>query len=227
MLLHLLVSVAATFVFTVALYWLVAPQCRFAPLFGVFLLVYLSCSGLGFWTSVWLSPALSGIIGILGVLSFVLFGGKLFANEGEYDIDQQTKDLCLRLEVKELGFLQKFVVQKKIQVAFPPVEYPLALVFWGLSLLSPMRWSYGELEKTRTTSHSHTRAINFLFLLELVVLVIMEPYRMYLKDKELTYLYTLWGFSYSHLDQAWVALALLCFLLRVLPYVAMVRQERK
>jgi hypothetical protein len=82
MLLHLLVSVAATFLFSISLYWLVAPQCSFGPMFGVFLLIYLACSGLGFWTSILLSPSLSGIIGILGVLSFVLFGGSLFEYGG-------------------------------------------------------------------------------------------------------------------------------------------------
>jgi len=82
MMLHLLVSIAATFLFSITLYWLVAPRCSFAPLFGVFLLIYLTCSGLGFWTSILLSPALSGIIGILGVFSFVLFGGSMFAFGG-------------------------------------------------------------------------------------------------------------------------------------------------
>ncbi len=134
MLLHLLVSVAATFLFSCTLYWLLAPQCSFGPLFGAFLLVYLSCAGLGFWTSVLLSPGLAGIIGILGVLSFVLFGGSLFV----------------------------------FGVAFPPTQYVLPMVFWGISLISPMRWAY-----------------------ELVVLIIMEPYTPYMKDKEFNYLYTL------------------------------------
>lgn len=62
---------------------------------------------------------------------------------------------------------------------------------------------------------------------ELVVLIIMEPFAPYMKDKDFGYLFVLFGFSYEHYNQAWVALALLCFLLRVVPYVSMVRQERK
>lgn len=75
---HLLVSVVATFLFSVTLYWLLAPQCSFGALYLVFFLVHLACAGLGFWTSVVLSPSLSGLVGILGVLSFVLFGGSMF-----------------------------------------------------------------------------------------------------------------------------------------------------
>ena len=78
MMLHMLVSVTATFLFTISFYWLVAPHSPFGLLFVVFFLVYLCCSGVGFWTSVLLVPSLSGLIAILGVLAFVLFGGSMF-----------------------------------------------------------------------------------------------------------------------------------------------------
>lgn len=55
----------------------------------------------------------------------------------------------------------------------------------------------------------------------------MKPFQPFMKDKDFGYLFVLFGFSYDHYHQAWVALALLCFLLRVVPYVTMVRQERK
>jgi hypothetical protein len=56
---HLLVSLVGVFLFTITLFWLVAPRCSFSLLYSVFLLVDLCCSGLGFWTSVILSPQLS------------------------------------------------------------------------------------------------------------------------------------------------------------------------
>jgi len=67
----------------------------------------------------------------------------------------------------------------------------------------------------------------FKFPQELLVLIIMKPFQPFMKDKDFGYLFVLFGFSYDHYHQAWVALALLCFLLRVVPYVTMVRQERK
>ncbi len=76
--LHMLVSLAATFLFCISFYWLVAPHAPFGYLFAVFFLVYLCCSGVGFWTSVILMPSLSGLMAILGVLAFVLFGGSMF-----------------------------------------------------------------------------------------------------------------------------------------------------
>jgi hypothetical protein len=169
MMLHMLVSVAATFLFTISFYWLVAPHSPFGLLFAVFFLVYLCCSGVGFWTSVILVPSLAGLIAILGVLAFVLFGGSMFITG----------------------------------VALPPFSDWLGVGFWAISLLSPMRWSY-----------------------ELVVLIIMRPYEPYLRDPSFMYLYTLYGFSFDHYGQAFVALALLAILLRAIPYVLLVRQEK-
>ena len=68
--------------------------------------------------------------------------------------------------------------------------------------MSPMRWGY-----------------------ELFYLITMEPYRVYLRDPSLNYAYLIFGFSPDHSLQAWVALLILTFVLRLLPYVALVRKE--
>jgi hypothetical protein len=47
-----------------------------------------------------------------------------------------------------------------------------------------------------------------------------------LHDPSFTYLYTLYGFSYDHYSQGFVALGLLALLLRAIPYVLLVRQEK-
>ena len=77
-LLHLLVSLVATMLFSLPFFFLVQPHGMFGSLFGLFLLLHVCFSGLGMYCSILLSPALSGLMSVLGVLSFVLFSGSLF-----------------------------------------------------------------------------------------------------------------------------------------------------
>ena len=75
---HLLVSFVASMLFTLSFYWLVQPHSYFWGFFALFLLIHLCCSGLGFYCSILFPPALSALVGILAILSFVLFSGSLF-----------------------------------------------------------------------------------------------------------------------------------------------------
>lgn len=88
-------------------------------------------------------------------------------------------------------------------VNFP--EHVLQIILFLPSYLSPLRWSY-----------------------ELFFLVMMQPYREYLVDPDLTYALVQYGFTYDHYYTCWTTLALMVYVLRVvLPFCAIVLQEKK
>lgn len=75
---HLLFSALATFFFTVAFYAFIRPHGPFWPFFLMFYLVYQTCAGVAMTWSIALDGNLAGLMSLLTVLTFVLFGGSLF-----------------------------------------------------------------------------------------------------------------------------------------------------
>jgi hypothetical protein len=70
---HLIVSVFAVLFFLLPFYTILLPHASFFELFGVFLLIYLSASGVGFFCSILFTQSLGTIFSILAVSIVVVF----------------------------------------------------------------------------------------------------------------------------------------------------------
>lgn len=78
---HFLVSLLATLAFLLPAYALILTHASFYQLYFMLLLVYISCSGVGFACSIFFRQGSVGtIMAVLFVLGFMLFNGALLAN---------------------------------------------------------------------------------------------------------------------------------------------------
>lgn len=79
----------------------------------------------------------------------------------------------------------------------------LELILWIFSWFSPLRWSY-----------------------ELTYLTLVHPLSRFVKDSSMGYATVLYGFSFDDSVQCWVFLLLLAFVFRLIPFLALIAQEK-